>query len=69
MTTELGYSKHDSTGDNSGNSRNGYSKKSVKSGVGEFSIQLPRDHNGDFDPQIISKNQTRFTGLDVIVKT
>lgn len=64
MTTELGYSKHDSVGDNSGNSRNGYSEKSIKSGVGEFPIQVPRDRNANFEPKIIPKNQTRFTGLD-----
>jgi putative transposase len=64
LTTELGYSKHDSAGDNSGNSRNGYSEKTIKSGIGEFPVKVPRDRNGDFEPKIIPKNQTRFTGLD-----
>ena len=64
MTTELGYSKHDSAGDNSGNSRNGYGEKRIKSGIGEFSVQVPRDRNGDFSPEILPKNKTRFTGLD-----
>ena len=53
MTTELGYSRHDSAGDNSGNSRNGHSKKTIRSGSGEFPIQVPRDRNGDFAPKII----------------
>jgi putative transposase len=64
MTSELGYSKHDQVGDNSGNSRNGYSTKTLKSGTGEFPVQVPRDRNGEFEPKIIPKNQTHFTGLD-----
>lgn len=64
MNTELGYSKHDQVGDNSGNSRNGHSKKTIKTGSGEFPIQIPRDRNGDFVPKIIPKNQTRFDGFD-----
>lgn len=64
ITTELGYDKHDPTGNNSGNSRNGYSEKTLKGEKGELSIQVPRDRNGEFSPQIISKNQTRFDGFD-----
>lgn len=64
MTTELWYSKHNPIGDNSGNSRNGYSKKTIKTNTDEFPIQIPRDRNGDFVPKIIPKNQTRFKGLD-----
>lgn len=64
ITTELGYSKHDQAGDNSGNSRNGHSKKTIKTGSGEFPMQIPRDRNGDFVPKIIPKNQTRFDGFD-----
>lgn len=64
MAAELGYEKHDLTGNNSGNSRNGYSKKTIKSDNNEFSVSIPRDRNGDFDPKIIPKHKTRFTGLD-----
>lgn len=64
MTTELGYDKHDPAGNNSGNSRNGHSEKTIKGDHGEFSIQIPRDRNGDFAPKIIPKNQTRFDGFD-----
>ena len=65
MTTELGYSKHDSVGDNSGNSRNGYSEKTLKSDAsGEFAIKVPRDRNGEFIPKIVPKHQTRFDGFD-----
>jgi putative transposase len=64
ITTELGYKKHDPHGNNSGNSRNGYSEKTLKSTHGELPIQVPRDRNGDFSPQIIPKHQTRFDGFD-----
>jgi len=64
ITTELGYSKHDPRGNNSGNSRNGYSEKRLKGTHGELPIQVPRDRNGEFSPRIIPKNQTRFEGFD-----
>ncbi len=64
LTTELGYEKHSSDGKNSGNSRNGYSEKTLKGADGEFTIDIPRDRNGDFEPKIIQKNQTRFEGFD-----
>jgi putative transposase len=64
MTTELGYDKHDPAGNNSGNSRNGHSEKNLKGNHGEFSIQVPRDRNGDFAPKVIPKHQTRFDGFD-----
>ena len=64
LTTELGYEKHSADGKNSGNSRNGYSEKTLKGEQGELTIAVPRDRNGDFEPQIIPKNQTRFDGFD-----
>lgn len=64
ITTELGYRKHDPNGNKSGNSRNGYGEKTLKSPHGEIPIQVPRDRNGDFSPQIIPKHQTRFDGFD-----
>lgn len=64
ITTELGYKKHDPKGNNSGNSRNGYSEKTIKCTSGELPVQVPRDRNGEFSPQIISKHQTRFEGFD-----
>jgi putative transposase len=64
LTTELGYEKHSPEGKNSGNSRNGYSEKTLKGEQGELTINVPRDRNGDFEPKIISKNQTRFDGFD-----
>ena len=64
LTHHLGYEKHSPSGKNSGNSRNGKSSKKIKGDFGEVSIEVPRDRNGDFDPQIIQKHQTRFDGFD-----
>src|SRR5665811_1790690 len=64
LTEHVGYEKHDPAGNNSGNSRNGTSKKKLKGDFGEIDLETPRDRNGSFEPQIIAKNQTRFTGFD-----
>ncbi len=64
MSSHLGYEKNEAKGKNSGNSRNGYSEKTLKGENGEFTIQVPRDRNADFSPQIVAKNQTRFEGFD-----
>ena len=64
MSEHLGYDKHDPAGNNSGNSRNGNSKKKLKGDFGEIDLETPRDRNGSFEPQIVARNQTRFTGFD-----
>jgi putative transposase len=64
LTEHVGYEKYDPVGNNSGNSRNGSSKKKLKGDFGEIDLETPRDRNGSFEPQIIAKNQTRFTGFD-----
>jgi putative transposase len=64
LTTALGYEKYGAEGKNSGNSRNGYSEKTLKGEQGEITINVPRDRNGDFEPKIVPKNQTRFDGFD-----
>ena len=64
MDEHLGYPKHAPEGHHSGNSRNGYSPKTVKGDHGEVVIDVPRDRNGSFEPQIIGKGQTRLTGFD-----
>jgi putative transposase len=64
LTTHLGYDKHDTAGNNSGNSRNGHTSKTLKSEHGELPVNVPRDRNSTFSPQIIPKNQTRFEGFD-----
>jgi len=64
MTEHLGYDKHDPSGNGSGNSRNGVTRKTLKGDFGEVELETPRDRNGEFEPQIIQKNQTRWTGFD-----
>src|SRR5574341_6784 len=64
MTAHLGYEKHDPTGKKSGNSRNGKSKKTIKGEFGNLEIAVPRDLNSTFEPVIIPKGETRFTGFD-----
>src|SRR5712664_3803723 len=64
LTEHLGYEKHDPAGHNSGNSRNGATTKTLKGDFGEVPIETPRDRNGSYEPKIIGKNQTRFTGFD-----
>jgi len=60
----LGYGKHEVSNKNSNNSRNGYSKKTVKSELGPISINVPRDRNGEFEPQIIPKHQRSINGIE-----
>ena len=62
LTDHLGYSKHEKT--LSKNSRNGYSKKSIQSDHGTHEISVPRDRDGTFEPELITKGQRRFTGFD-----
>ena len=64
MTYHLGYEMHDPKGNNSGNSRNGNGKKTIKGDFGELEIEVPRDRNSEFDPKLIKKRQTRFKGFD-----
>lgn len=64
LTHHLGYDKYSSAGKKSGNSRNGKSSKTIKGDFGEIPIEVPRDRNGAFNPQIIPKHQTRFSGFD-----
>ena len=64
LSHHLGYDKHDPKGNKSGNSRNGKSKKTLKGDFGTLPLEVPRDRNSTFEPQIIPKHQTRFTGFD-----
>src|SRR5579863_4212424 len=64
MTEHVGYEAHDPAGHNSGNSRNGATTKTLKGDFGEVPLETPRDRNGSYEPKIIGKGQTRFTGFD-----
>ena len=64
LTEHLGYEKHDPAGYGNGNARNGTTGKTLKGKGGEVTIEVPRDRNGSFEPQIVKKHQTRFDGFD-----
>lgn len=64
LTHHLGYEKHSPAGDNSGNSRNGRTPKTMRGKRGQVQIDVPRDRNAEFEPQLVKKGQTRFDGLD-----
>src|SRR3974390_663671 len=64
LTEHLGYEKGDPTGRGSGNSRNGTSSKTLLTEDGEIEIAVPRDRTGSFEPQLVAKGQTHFTGFD-----
>ena len=61
LDDHLGYDKHEVT--DSGNSRNGYSSKTILTEDGPFEIDTPRDRNGDFEPKLIKKNQRRMPSV------
>jgi putative transposase len=55
----LGYEKRDSAGDNSGNSRNGTTPKTMRGQRGQVQINVPRDRASSFEPQLVKKNPMR----------
>jgi putative transposase len=64
MTEHLGHTKHNPVMNPTGNTRNGKSQKTLKGDFGELPIEIPRDRHGSFEPQIIAKHQSRWTGFD-----
>jgi len=64
MTAHLGYEKNASTGKKTKNSRNGNYRKRIKGEFGNLDITVPRDRDSSFEPIIIPKGQSRFTGFD-----
>ena len=64
MEEHLGYTKHSPQGHNTGNNRNGHSRKRLIGDHGEIEIETPRDRNGEFEPQFVRKGQTRLTHFD-----
>jgi len=67
MSAHLGYDKHAPEGRNRGNSRNGVRSKTVLTEIGPVEIDVPRDIDASFEPQIVKKRQRRLTGVDEIV--
>ena len=64
LEEKLGYDKYQISDKATTNSRNGYSKKTVKSELGPVEINIPRDRNGEFEPQMIQKHQRNITGIE-----
>lgn len=64
MTDHLGHDKSGAVSNDSANTRNGHSGKTLKGDFGALPIDIPRDRQGTFEPQIIAKHQTRWTGFD-----
>ena len=62
LDDHLGYDKHEVT--SSSDSRNGYTSKTLQAEDGQFELNTPRDRQGDFEPRLVKKNQTRFTSMD-----
>jgi putative transposase len=64
LETHLGYPKHGRKANATGNTRNGSSQKTLKGEQGHIEIEVPRDRQGRFEPQLVKKGQTRLEGTD-----
>lgn len=64
MDEHLGYSKYDYRNKETEDSRNGYSAKTVTSSMGPIELDIPRDRNGEFEPQIVKKHQTDISTIE-----
>jgi transposase-like protein len=64
LDTHLEEEKQETEPTNPKNRRNGHSKKTIKGEFGKAEIAVPRDRNGEFEPIIVQKGQTRFNGFD-----
>lgn len=64
IDTQLGYDKYDVAEKQTTNSRNGYSKKSIKTELGPVELNIPRDRNGEYEPKIVPKYQRNVTGIE-----
>ncbi len=64
LDSELGYSKYDYKNKQTSNSRNGHSTKTVQGSMGEMELQISRDRDGDFEPQLVKKHQTDISSIE-----
>ena len=67
LNAYLGYEKYEVIGRNTGNSRNGSTPKNIKSTEGQIELEIPRDRNGLFEPQLIKKHQKNVSELEDII--
>ena len=58
LDDELGYGRYDYRNKDTDNSRNGHSSKTLRTSYGDVEVAVPRDRKGEFEPQILKKNQT-----------
>lgn len=61
LDDELGYSRYDYRNKNTDNSRNGHSSKTLRTSFGDVEVSVPRDRKGEFEPQLLKKNQTSIS--------
>ena len=61
LDDELGYSKYDCKNKDTDNSRNGHSSKTLRTSFGDVEVSVPRDRKGEFEPQVLKKNQTSIS--------
>ncbi len=66
IEAHLGYAKHQVKPDKT-NSRNGYGRKRIKTQHGEFEIQVPRDRNSEFEPQVVPKRSQLSEGVESLI--
>ena len=64
LTHHLGYERNEDAAAKGSNRRNGSSRKTLKGEFGDLEISVPRDREGTFEPMMVAKNQTRWTGFD-----
>ncbi|MFZ5645475.1 MAG: IS256 family transposase [Bacillota bacterium] len=64
LDDSLGYARNDSQNKQTSNRRNGHSKKTLRSEYGEIDVEVPRDREGEFEPQIVKKHQKSVTGIE-----
>ena len=61
LTEELGYSRYDNKNKETENSRNGHSSKKLRTSYGEVDVSIPRNRKGEFEPQLLKKDQTSIS--------
>lgn len=64
LEDDLGYSKYDYKNKETDNRRNGFSKKTVTSSMRGISLDIPRDRDGEFEPQVVKKHQTDISSIE-----
>jgi transposase-like protein len=64
LTAKLGYEKYEAQGRNSGNSRNGKRSRKVQSSGGGIEIEVPRDRQGEYQPELLSRYKTRSNEIE-----